>query len=175
LNGPHLVSICGSLPFWVQSLTAFKKHFLGIQDKLSFERSFYVKDLQGQMVRLQNIRFIATLPRKEMDMENDVIYRTPKQTIPAGKCLMQPTRMRSLTQIRRRESITAQLVARLLFVYKTAFPDPDECIHRVKEAVEQEYSKLKAGLHAYQTLFETVCEAETELDSEPVDRENHAA
>jgi hypothetical protein len=50
LNGPHLVSICGSIPFWVQSLTAFKKHFFGIQDKLSFERAFYVKDLQGQMV-----------------------------------------------------------------------------------------------------------------------------
>jgi hypothetical protein len=78
LNGPHLVSISGSCPFWVQSLTAFKKHFFGIKDKLSFERAFYVKDLHGQMVRLQNIRFIATLPRQDMDMENGVVYRTPK-------------------------------------------------------------------------------------------------
>jgi hypothetical protein len=81
-----------------------------------------------------------------MDMEKDVVYRTTKQTIPAGKCLMQPTRMRSLTQIRRRESLTAQLIARLLFVYKTEFPDPDECIHHVQEAVKQECTKLKAGL-----------------------------
>jgi hypothetical protein len=150
----------------VQSLTAFKKHFFGIEDKLSFERAFYVKDLQGQMVRLQNSRFIATLPQQEMDMEKDVVYRTPKQTISAGKCLMHPTCMRSLTQIRRRQSLTSQLIARLLFVYKTEFPDPDECIRQVQSAVEQECDKLKAGLHAYQTLFETVCESQKEDDSE---------
>jgi hypothetical protein len=51
----------GSAPFWVQSLTAFKKHFFGIEDKLSFERAFYIKDLHGQLVRLQNIRFIPFL------------------------------------------------------------------------------------------------------------------
>jgi hypothetical protein len=48
----------GSAPFWVQSLTAFKKHFFGIEDKLSFERALHIKDLHGQVVRLQNIRFI---------------------------------------------------------------------------------------------------------------------
>jgi hypothetical protein len=44
-------------PFWIQFFTAFKKHFFGIEDKFSFERAFYIKDLHGQMVRLQNIRF----------------------------------------------------------------------------------------------------------------------
>jgi hypothetical protein len=110
-----------------------------------------------------------------MDMEKDVVYRTPQHTIPAGKCLMHPTRMRSLTQIRRRQSLTSQLVARLLFVYKAEFPDPDECIRQVQESVEQECTKLKAGLHAYQTLFETVCEAENEGDSYTLNKENYAA
>jgi hypothetical protein len=127
------------------------------------------------MVRLQNIRFIATLPQQEMDMEKDVVYRTPQHTIPAGKCLMHPTRMRTLTQIRRRQSLTSQLVARLLFVYKAEFPDPDECIRQVQEAVERECTKLKAGLHAYQALFETVCEVENDEDSDTIDRESYAA
>jgi hypothetical protein len=50
---------------------------------------------------------------------------------------MHPTRIRTLTQVRRRQSLTSQLVARLLFVYKTEFPDPDECIRQVQEAVYQ--------------------------------------
>jgi hypothetical protein len=41
-----------SAPFWAQSLTAFKKHFFGIEDKLSFERAFYVQDWEGEMMRL---------------------------------------------------------------------------------------------------------------------------
>jgi hypothetical protein len=44
LNGPQLVSMSGSAPFRVQSLAAFKKHLLDIEDKLSFERAFYVHD-----------------------------------------------------------------------------------------------------------------------------------
>jgi hypothetical protein len=83
--------------------------------------------------------------------------------------------MRTLTQIRRRQILTSQLVARLLFVYKTEFPDPDECIRQVQEAVEQECTTLKSGLHAYQALFETVCEAENEEDSDTIDRECYAA
>jgi hypothetical protein len=158
----------------VQSLTAFKKHFFGIEDKLSFEQAFYVKDLHALMVRLQNIRFIATLPRQEMDMEKDIVYRTPKQTIPAGKCLMHPTRMRTLTQVRRRQRLTAQVLARLLFVYKAEFSDPDECIHQVQAAVEQECDKLKADLHAYQALFETVYESQKEGDNETSDKDTYA-
>jgi alanyl-tRNA synthetase len=83
--------------------------------------------------------------------------------------------MRTLTQIRRRQSLTSQLVARLLFVYKAEFPGPDECIRQVQEAVEQECTKLKAGLHAYQALFETVCETHNEEDSDTLDRESYAA
>jgi hypothetical protein len=50
LNGPHLVSMSGSAPFWVQSL---KEHFFGIEVKLPLERAFYMKDLHGQMVHLK--------------------------------------------------------------------------------------------------------------------------
>jgi hypothetical protein len=82
--------------------------------------------------------------------------------------------MRTLTQVRRRQSLTAQVVARLVFVYKAEFPDPDECIRQVQAAVEQECSKLKDGLHAYQALFETVCESQKEEDSENPDRDTYA-
>jgi hypothetical protein len=71
--------------------------------------------------------------------------------------------------------VTAQVVARLLFVYKAEFPDPDECIRQVQAAVEQEFDKLKAVLHAYQALFETVCEVQKEDDSETPDRDTYAA
>jgi hypothetical protein len=54
LNGLHLASMSGSAPLWVQSLTAFKKHSFGIEDKLSFERAFHVQEWEGQMIRLQH-------------------------------------------------------------------------------------------------------------------------
>jgi hypothetical protein len=98
LNGPQLISISRSAPFWVQSLTAFKKHFIGIEDKLLFERAFYIKDLHGKMVRLQTTRFIATLPLHTLDQEHDVVYCTPMRTIPTYKCLLRPTRMGATTQ-----------------------------------------------------------------------------
>jgi hypothetical protein len=41
--------------------------------------------------------------------------------------------------------------------------------------VEQECGKLKAGLHAYQALFEAACEAKKEDDSETPDRDICAA
>jgi hypothetical protein len=59
-------------------------------------------------------------------------------------------------------------------VYKTEFPDPDACIRQVQAAVEQECDKLKAGLHAYQTLFETVCEAQKNENNENSDRDTYA-
>jgi hypothetical protein len=59
-------------------------------------------------------------------------------------------------------------------VYKTEFPDPDECIRQVQAAEEQECDKLKAGLHAYQTLFDTVCESQKESDGETSDRDAYA-
>jgi hypothetical protein len=88
-----------SAPFWVQSLTAFQKHFFGIEDKLSYER-------QGpQMVRLQNIRFVAILPHPlGSRTRRRVLY--PHADDP----------MRASTLGKRRQDLTAKLVARLLFV-----------------------------------------------------------
>jgi hypothetical protein len=60
-------------------------------------------------------------------------------------------------------------------VHKAEFPDPDECIRQVQEAVKLECSKLKAGLHPYQAPFETVCEPHKEEDSETPDRDTYAA
>jgi predicted nucleotidyltransferase len=108
--------------FWVQSLTAFKKNFFGIEDKLSFERACYVQDRDGKMVRLQNIRFIATL-----DMRHNIVFRTPLLSVPAHKCLLKPTQMHANNKPKQRKHLTAQYVSRLLFVYKQEYPDPEEC------------------------------------------------
>jgi hypothetical protein len=54
------------------------------------------------------------------------------------------------------------VVARLLFVYKTEYPDPDECIGKLKEGIDKECKKIQTGLHVYQAVTEdveeTVCE-----------------
>jgi hypothetical protein len=54
-------------------LTAFKKDFFGIEVKLSFQHAFYIKDLRGQMVRLQNICCIVTLPQQPLDKVQDTV------------------------------------------------------------------------------------------------------
>jgi hypothetical protein len=141
---PHLVSVGGSKPFWVQSLTAFKKNFFGIEDKLSFERAFYVHDREGKMVHLQNIRFIATLPKQALDMRHHVVFRTPLLSVPAYKCLLKPTQMQANTKTKQRKHLTAQYVSRLLFVYKHEYPDPEECIQM--DGVQEECQKIHEGM-----------------------------
>jgi hypothetical protein len=96
-------------PFWVQSLTTFKKHFFGIEDKLSFERAFYIKDLHRQMP--------AKHPILPGSRTRHCVLHTHADD-PAYKCLLRPTRMRASTQGKQRQDLAAQLVARLLFVYK---------------------------------------------------------
>jgi hypothetical protein len=137
LCGPHLVSVGGSVPFWVQSLTAFKENFFGIDDKLSFERAFYVQDRDGKMVRLQNIRFIATLLKHAFDMRHDIVFRTR---------LLKPTHMRANTKTKQRKHLRAQYVSRLLFAYKQEYPDPEECIQMVLDGVQEECQKIQEGM-----------------------------
>lgn len=75
-HGPHLVSIgLASTPFWVQSLTCFKKNFFGFTDRLSFERSIFVR-FPNSLIRLKNIRFIVTLPKYTLAVHTP-IYKTP--------------------------------------------------------------------------------------------------
>jgi hypothetical protein len=45
-----------------RSQNTFSKHFLGIKDKLSFERAFYIKDLHEQMVRFKKAALLLHLP-----------------------------------------------------------------------------------------------------------------
>jgi hypothetical protein len=165
LSGPHLVSVGGSEPFWVQSLTAFKKHFFGIEDKLSFERAFYTQNRDGQMIRLQNIRFIATLPHQPLNMRHDVVFRTPLLSVPAYKCLLKPTQMRSATKAKQRKHLTAQYVSRLLFVYKPEYPDPEECIQMVLDGVNEECKKIQEGM-ARLKQFHADIDAASDTDEE---------
>jgi hypothetical protein len=55
-NGPHLVQIGQDAPFWVHSLTAFRREFFGLTDKLSFERSVFVGLSDGVVIRLKIAR-----------------------------------------------------------------------------------------------------------------------
>lgn len=54
--GPHFVQIGNQTPFWVHSLTAFRREFFGLTDKLSFERSVFVCLSNGNVVRLKIAR-----------------------------------------------------------------------------------------------------------------------
>ena len=60
--GPHYVQIGDAAPFWVHSLTAFRREFFGITDKLSFERSVFVGLSDGEVVRLKVARPYLFMP-----------------------------------------------------------------------------------------------------------------
>jgi hypothetical protein len=60
--GPHYVQIGDEPPFWVHSLTAFRREFFGITDKLSFERSVFVGLSDGEVVRLKIARPYLFMP-----------------------------------------------------------------------------------------------------------------
>lgn len=60
--GPHYVQIADEAPFWVHSLTAFRREFFGITDKLSFERSVFVGLSDGEVVRLKIARPYLFMP-----------------------------------------------------------------------------------------------------------------
>lgn len=62
--GPHYVQIGEGEPFWVHSLTAFRREFFGLTDKLSFERSVFVGLSDGEVVRLKIIRPYIFIPHE---------------------------------------------------------------------------------------------------------------
>jgi hypothetical protein len=62
--GPHYVQIGENAPFWVHSLTAFRREFFGLTDKLSFERSVFVGLSDGEVVRLKIVRPYIFIPHE---------------------------------------------------------------------------------------------------------------
>jgi len=67
--GPHYVQIGDNEPFWVHSLTAFRREFFGFTDKLSFERSVFICLSDGEIVRLK-------IARPYLLMENNITVNT---------------------------------------------------------------------------------------------------
>lgn len=61
-TGPHYVSINGNSPFWVHSLTAFRREFFNFTDKLSFERSVFMCLDNGEVIRLKIVRSYMEIP-----------------------------------------------------------------------------------------------------------------
>ena len=119
-RGPHLVSIADGPPFWVQSLTAFKKNFFNFKDHLSFERSFYVMIPRlPHGVRLQNIRFIATLPRIKLPQNHDV-HVSPFHVKPAKRSYF-PKLIKDPNTIRK--VFLHKTVQRLVAMYIKLYPD----------------------------------------------------
>ncbi len=77
--GPHYVQIADEPPFWVHSLTAFRREFFGITDKLSFERSVFVGLSDGEVVRLKIARPYLFMPHGIQLREGQLlkIMKTP--------------------------------------------------------------------------------------------------
>lgn len=71
--GPHYVQIGDGAPFWVHSLTAFRREFFGLTDKLSFERSVFVGLSDGEVVRLKIIRPYIFIPHEVIIPEGQVL------------------------------------------------------------------------------------------------------
>lgn len=79
--GPHFVQIGNEPPFWVHSLTAFRREFFGLTDKLSFERSVFVCLSNGEVVRLKIARPYLFMPHNVNIAAGDriTIQKTPSE------------------------------------------------------------------------------------------------
>jgi hypothetical protein len=78
--GPHYVQINEEPAFWVHSLTAFRREFFGLTDKLSFERSVFVCLSDGEVVRLK-------IARPYLFVQHDVVIPQESRL----RILMTPT------------------------------------------------------------------------------------
>lgn len=82
-TGPHFVSINGNSPFWVHSLTAFRREFFNFTDKLSFERSVFMCLDNGEVIRLKIVRSYMKIPIIYQNIPSDFpgyafnVYKTP--------------------------------------------------------------------------------------------------
>lgn len=82
-TGPHFVSINGNSPFWVHSLTAFRREFFNFTDKLSFERSVFMCLDNGEVIRLKIVRSYMKIPIIYQNIPSDFpghafnVFKTP--------------------------------------------------------------------------------------------------
>ena len=83
LRGPHQVMGCvqGSwCLFWVNSLTRLKSHFMGMYDRLSFERSTYLIHSSSQkLIRLRCMRHRLSVPKLPLPSSLQ-IWNDPRAT-----------------------------------------------------------------------------------------------
>jgi hypothetical protein len=171
-RGPHLVSICQNTPFWVQSLTAFKKNFFVFEDHLSFERSFFIlfshQDEQ-QLVRLQSIRFVATVPKQVLPFRSN-IHVSPSKIKPA-KRVYYPKLIKKPDVVRK--AFLHKTVQKLLAMYIKLYPQVHgdanlfraQCIHMLCQDFQDACDHIMDNLVPLdiEDLVEAICE---EIDPE---------
>lgn len=121
LSGPHYVSIEDNSPFWVHSLTALRKKFLGFHDFVSFERSSFLTwftteeltPIRLKMIR-QNIKMnldisptkIFTSPTHSYSYTNNHIHRTIHNKELSPRSALQIKRMLfNIKQIHHRDGV----------------------------------------------------------------------
>lgn len=84
--GPHYVQIGDNEPFWVHSLTAFRREFFGFTDKLSFERSVFICLSDGEIVRLKVARpYLLMINNINVESTDKFyIYKNPQEFLIAS-------------------------------------------------------------------------------------------
>lgn len=120
LSGPHYVSIENNPPFWVHSLTALRKKFLGFNDFVSFERSSFITwfttenltPVRLKMIR-QNIKMrmdelptnIFTSPTHSYNYSNNHIHRTSSNELSPRSELQIKRMLFNIKQIYHRDGV----------------------------------------------------------------------
>lgn len=133
LSGPHYVSIEDQSPFWVHSLTALRKKFLGFTDFVSFERSSFItwfttEDLTPVRLKMirQNIKvkmdilptLIFTSPSHSYSYSNNHIHRQNSNTLSPRSQLQIKRMLFNIKQIHHRDGV---YLPKLYFQFVCAF------------------------------------------------------
>lgn len=155
-HGPHLVSIgYNSHPFWVQSLTCFRKNFFGFTDRLSFERSIFIK-FPNSLIRLKNIRFIVTLPQFTIP-ENTPIFKNPETYTlyrPPSPPPTSPTDVSAIpsssaNEVQQRlHDLVRQCVEKLLSAYIRQYPSRLQCVQKLNDDFTSQCAQIAQNMHS---------------------------
>lgn len=155
LQGAHKVSMEGGEPFWVQSLTAFKKNFFGFIDSLSFERSMYLV-ADPALLRLQNIRFIVTLPQTPIQ-EGERVYRTHMDFTTKMRRRSLAMGISTHTQ-RRKRLILTRSVEKLLRLYASDGESTIESVQTLTTDFQEACANVLASMRTYRPVEELAAE-----------------
>jgi hypothetical protein len=163
-QGPHKVSFPGEEPFWVQSLTALKKNFFGFVDSLSFERCMYLV-VEGHLLRLQNIRFIATLPQQELQV-GERVFRTPTDFSIKSRRKTVVATLSSHAR-RRRQLILTRCVEKLLRLYAKEGESSLQCMQTLTNDFQETCANVLSSMKPEETQQEEEMDASAlmELDA----------